>query len=249
MVLPPTDQGRAIAVDERARPGMLLPLLIGFAFGYIGSIPVAGPISVLVLNLGLAHDPRHALYLAVGGALAEGLYALLAFWGLSAMLARYPMVLPGSRAAGAAILLALGLVMLLRKVRGSAPAGATAGADPQGRTPATSNPRTPNGNKRSFALGFLITAINPTLLVTWTAAVTGLNATGLLAMDRSEALPFAAAACIGIVAWFLTLLWLVAKWRSRLSLESMGRFIKGMGAALVGLGAWMAVRALQKLIR
>ena len=217
---------------------MLLPLLIGFAFGYIGSIPVAGPISVLVLNLGLAHDPRHALYLAVGGALAEGLYALLAFWGLSAMLARYPMVLPGSRAAGAAILLALGLVMLLRKVRGSAPAGS-----------ATSTPRTANGNKRSFALGFLITAINPTLLVTWTAAVTGLNATGLLAMDRSEALPFAAAACIGIVAWFLTLLWLVAKWRSRLSLESMGRFIKGMGAALVGLGAWMAVRALQKLIR
>jgi threonine/homoserine/homoserine lactone efflux protein len=223
--------------------GTLLPLLIGFAFGYIGSMPVAGPISVLVLHLGLAHDPRHALYVAVGGALAEGLYALLAFWGLSTMLARYPMVLPGSRAAGAAILMALGLVMLLRKVRGSAPAGSA----PAGS--ATSTPRTANGNKRSFALGFLITAINPTLLVTWTAAVTGLNATGLLAMDRSEALPFAVAACIGIVAWFLTLLWLVAKWRSRLSLESMGRVMKGMGATLVGLGAWMAIRALHKLLR
>ena len=88
---------------------MLPALLIGFAFGYVGSMPVAGPISVLVLHLGLAHDPRHALYVAVGGALAESLYALLAFWGLSAVLAQYPMVLPASRAAGAVLLLALGL--------------------------------------------------------------------------------------------------------------------------------------------
>ena len=47
---------------------MLLPLLIGFAFGFLGSMPVAGPISLLVLHLGLAHDSRRAMYVAVGGA-------------------------------------------------------------------------------------------------------------------------------------------------------------------------------------
>ena len=212
---------------------MLLPLLVGFAFGYVGSMPVAGPISVLVLHLGLAHDSRHALYVAVGGALAEGLYALLAFWGLSTALARYPVILPASRAVGAVLLLALGLVMLLTRMRGA--------------TPQTQQPR--RGNKRSFALGFLVTAVNPTLIVTWTAAVAALNATGLLAMDQAEALPFAAAVCCGIVAWFLTLLWLVRKWQNRLSVESLGRFKRAMGAILVAAGGLMALRALFSAFR
>jgi threonine/homoserine/homoserine lactone efflux protein len=207
---------------------MLLTVLVGFAFGYLGSMPVAGPISILVLHLGLAHDPRHALHVAVGGAAAEGLYALVAFWGLSTALAAYPVILPASRLVGAGLLLALGLIMVLRRVRGAAP------ADPA---------RPARGRKRSLTLGFLITALNPTLIVTWSAAVAALHATGLVAMDRRAALPFAGSVATGIIAWFLTLLWLVAKWRSRMSLEAMGRFMKLMGAALVVAGGWMALRA------
>ena len=207
---------------------MLLPLLVGFAFGYIGSMPVAGPISVLVLHLGLARESRLAVAVAVGGAVAESLYALLAFWGLSAVLERHPVVLPASRAVGSVLLLALGLVMLLSRVRGA--------------TPQTETAR--RGRKRSFALGFLITAVNPTLIVTWTAAVGALHATGLLAMGRGQALPFAAAACAGIVAWFLTLLWLVRRWRERVSLQALARFKHLMGGALVVAGGWMGLRAL-----
>jgi threonine/homoserine/homoserine lactone efflux protein len=206
---------------------MLLPLLIGFAFGFLGSMPVAGPISLLVLHLGLAHDSRRAMYVAVGGALAEGLYALMAFWGLSAVLTRYPMVLPASRMLGSGLLMALGLVMLLTPAREAAPQAQSRG----------------KGRKRSFTLGFLVTAVNPTLIVTWTAAVAGLHATGLLAMDRAQALPFAAAACCGIIAWFLTLLALVRRWQDRVSVQALGRFKRSMGAVLVAVGGWMALRA------
>jgi threonine/homoserine/homoserine lactone efflux protein len=211
----------------------MLVLLIGFAFGYLGSMPVAGPISVLVLHLGLAHDPLRALYVAVGGAVAESLYALLAFWGLSEVLTRYPMVLPASRMAGSGLLLALGLVMLLVRTRGATPKN-----QPRHR-----------GRKRSFALGFLITAVNPTLIVTWTAAVAALHGTGLLAMNRSQALPFAAAACCGIVAWFLTLLGLVRRWRERASVQTLARFRRGMGAVLVAAGGWMGLRSVLEAFR
>ena len=132
--------------------------------------------------------------MAVGGAVAESLYALLAFWGLSTVLASHPLVLPASRLVGSVLLLAIGLVMLL--------------ARPKGATPQTQPPR--RGAKRSLALGFLITAVNPTLIITWTAAVAAVHATGLLAMRRDQALPFAAAVCAGIIAWFATLLWMVA---------------------------------------
>jgi threonine/homoserine/homoserine lactone efflux protein len=213
---------------------MLLTILVGFAFGFLGSMPVAGPISVLVLHLGLAHDPRHAMHVAVGGAVAEALYALVAFWGLSTVLAAYPVILPVSRLVGAVLLLALGLAMVLRRVRGATP------AEPV---------RPARGRKRSLALGFLVTALNPTLIVTWSAAVAALHATGLVDMDRQAALPFAGSVAAGIIAWFVTLLWLVAKWRNRMSLEAMARFMKLMGAALVAVGAWMAARAWPALWR
>ena len=213
---------------------MLLILLIGFGFGYLGSMPVAGPISVLVLHLGLAHDPRHALMVAVGGALAESLYALVAFWGLSTALASYPVILPVSRLVGAVLLLVLGLAMVLRRVQGG---------DPGAR------PGPVRGRKRSFVLGFLVTALNPTLIVTWSAAVTALHATGLVAMDRAEALPFAGAVAAGIIAWFLTLLRLVGRWRNHLSLETLGRLMKVMGAILVVVGVGMAARILPGLWR
>jgi len=206
---------------------VLAALALGFAFGFIGSVPVAGPISVLVLHLGLLHDPRHALYVALGGALAEGLYALLAFWGLSELLTHFPVVLPAARWVGAGLILALGLVLLLTRTGTAAP---------------REGPR--RGSKRSFALGFLVTAVNPTLLVTWTAALTALHATGLLAMSHAQALPFAAAAGAGIVAWFSTLLWLVGKWRSRVSEAALGRFKRGTGAVLLAAGVGMALRLL-----
>lgn len=208
---------------------MLLALLVGFAFGFIGSMPVAGPIAVLVLHLGLEHDPRHGLYVAIGGAFAESFYALLAFWGLSTVLDHYPLVLPASRTLGSFILLALGAVLVFRKA-----------SAPQTDAP----PKKRRGTKRSFFAGLLITALNPTLIVTWTAAVAALNSTGLLTMSRAEAVPFAAGACCGIVAWFSTLLWLVAKFRSRWSATPQSRLMKVMGAILVMVGGWMAVRAL-----
>ena len=213
---------------------MFLALLIGFAFGFFGSMPVAGPIAVLVLHLGLEHDPRHGLYVAIGGALAESLYALLAFWGLSAMLEHYPLVLPASKAVGAFILLGIGTLLMFRKASVALPE-----APPQKRS----------GTKRSFFAGLLITALNPTFIITWTAAVAALHATGLLAMTRDQAVPFALGVSGGIVAWFTLLLWLVSRFRGNLSAAFLSRFMKVMGAILVVVGAWMAVRALKYALR
>jgi threonine/homoserine/homoserine lactone efflux protein len=211
---------------------MVLTLLIGFAFGYFGSMPVAGPIAVLVLRLGLDHHPRQAMAIAAGGAVAESGYALLAFWGLATALDRYPMLLPASRAVGAVILLGLGLALLLRQPRDPAAAPAA-----QGRI------------KRSIFFGFLITALNPTLIITWTAAVTALHGTGLLRLSQGQAVPFALAVSLGIVAWFATLLALVARFHDLWTPAGLNRFMRAMGGLLLAIGAWMATRALANLFR
>src|SRR5689334_10935761 len=138
---------------------MLKALLIGFAFGFVGSMPVAGPVSLLVFGRGLQDRQRTARYLAAGSALAESVYAYLAFWGFGALLASYTWIEPLSRGLAAVILTALGLHFVVRRST----------EEPEG--PASSPPQR-TGMKRNFMLGVTITALNPTLMATWGAAVT-----------------------------------------------------------------------------
>ncbi len=206
---------------------MLIAALTGFIFGFVGSMPVAGPIAILVLGRGLSDRVRSGRYLALGAALAESVYAYLAFWGFSALLVRYTWVVPASRAAAAVLLSALGL-HLARKPRN------TSGAVP---------PPDPNvGNKRSFLLGFTITALNPTLIATWTAAVTLLFSLDIVHFDKGSALPFSIGASTGIASWFSTLLFLLARFRNHVSAGRLSTVLRSMGVLLVLLGVSFALR-------
>src|SRR5690606_5142629 len=135
---------------------MLLAAAIGSLFGFVGSVPVAGPIAILVLARGLGGRLRRGLCISMSPAVAEGIYAFLAFWGFGTLLAEYPWITPVSRGAGAVILLTLG-VIFVRPARPSVETVPGKASDPPRLTPT-----------RSAALGFSITAMNPTLIATWT---------------------------------------------------------------------------------
>lgn len=50
---------------------LLLPLVAGYCFGFLGSVPIAGPTSAMVLKLGIQGKYQSALTIAVGGAISE----------------------------------------------------------------------------------------------------------------------------------------------------------------------------------
>ena len=68
--------------------------LIAALFGFAGSMPLAGPVAVLVVSRGALKEYTAAFRIGLGAAVAEGVYAFLAFWGFATFLARYPAVLP-----------------------------------------------------------------------------------------------------------------------------------------------------------
>jgi len=202
---------------------MLIAALIGFAFGFIGSVPVGGPIAVLVFTRGIEGRFRSGVAIAAGAALAEGIYAFLAFWGFSTFLARYEIVVPISRAAAALILAVLGVLFVGKRQR------------PEGTAPP------PENHGASVVLGFTITALNPTLIATWTAAVTTLFSTGLVSFAPRLAWPFASAAIVGICAWFGLLLALLRLARRKFCQATLDRVIRAMGVLLLALSVWFAV--------
>ena len=213
--------------------GLILALLVGFLLGFVGSMPIAGPIAVVVVSKGLESKPRSALYIAAGAAVAESAYAFMAFWGLASVLGHFPVLLPASRLFGSGLLIALGLYFLFRKRKDPAPLH-----------------RAPDrGGYKDVLFGLSVTAANLTLIVTWTAAVSAVNSTGFLHARAVDAFPFAGGVAVGIFGWFALLLWLLSRFRSKVNPSTIDRVIRAMGAFLAALGVAFALRVIVGWLR
>jgi len=207
---------------------MLWLALAGLLFGFMGSIPVAGPVAILVVTRSLNGQARSGILVGVGSALSEATYAFLAYLGFSVFLADLPLIVPISRAVATLILLVLG-VLLLRY-----------------RPPeALAAPRTRLAG--SLALGFTISALNPTLIVTWTAALGMVASMDLVEFERQGSLAFALGVALGIASGYLLVGLLVDHFRERFSTRTILRIHRFMGLFVLGLAALFAVAFLRGL--
>jgi threonine/homoserine/homoserine lactone efflux protein len=199
---------------------VLFTATIGFLFGFIGSIPVAGPVAALIFARSIDGRFRSGVYIGIGCASAEMVYACLAYWGFSAFLAEVPWIVPVSRAGAAILLVALGILFLTKK----------------GGPPAPEDARKDHG-LGSFLVGFSLTALNPTLIATWTAAATTLFSSGLVRFEPALAVPFGLGAGVGIVSWFALLVGVIRRYKDRFRYSVLLGVLRVMGVFLLALAA------------
>ena len=209
---------------------MLTAWLAGIVMGFAGSVPVAGPINMLVFSYGLQGRLRPATLIALGGALPEGLWAGLAFWGFTALLERYAWIEPSSEMAATVVLVGVGLFLLIRP--------------PTGRKKSDAERDDVTGTISALGLGFSLTALNPALLLNWGAAVTMVVSLGILSPDAALAIPFAIGVVMGILLWFAVILQLLARHHRRISPDGRAWILRGMGLLLLAFAAVTASRLL-----
>ena len=220
---------------------MLLAALVGFIAAFIASMPIAGPVAAMVVKHALHGEARSAIFLACGAGLAEAAYAWLALWGFSTFLSEYPWIVPVSKIVAGVILIVLGIVFS----RYVAKDEALPDANSKAKLIAKERADRPWS---SFGVGFGVTALNPTLLATWSAAATTLFSANVFKVEASMAWPFALGVCLGAIAWFTVLTGLLHRFRRKFNRAAMQRIIRIMGWGLVGLGvfflatfvAWLA---------
>jgi threonine/homoserine/homoserine lactone efflux protein len=196
--------------------------LIALAFGYIGSMPLAGPIAIMVVSRAARRHFGEALSVGVGAAIAEAIYAGIAFWGYTELLARHPLVLPVSHGVTAVVLVALGARFAFWKP--------TEKKDHREHKAGT------------VLVGFTVSAMNPTLLVTWGAAVAFLYSKGLTGMPDIVAVPFGACAGLGVAGWVATLVAILRKYEGKVPRKVLMWTVRALGMALIGLGIWSGVQ-------
>lgn len=204
---------------------LLLTFVLGALAGWVASMPVTGPISGLVFSRGLQGRYRAGTFIGLGGGLVEALYALLAFLGFGALLAQYPIALPLSKAAGAVVLLVVGLTLLKRR------------AVP----PRAPLPTRPDSAWSSFALGAGVSGMNPTLLLTWSGFIATVHGTNIVDLSAPQlAVPLAAGCALGTTAWFAVLMLTFRLHQRRFRHETLNAFLRVTGISMLGLSAWFA---------
>jgi len=201
--------------------GLLAICAVALAFGYVGSMPLAGPVAVMVVSRAARKRFGEALRVGLGAAVAEGVYAGIAFFGYTSLLAQRAMVVPISRGATAVVLGALGVHFVFWRRQEA---------------------RDVRENKVGTALlGFSISAANPTLFLTWGTAVALLYSKGLDRPPAAYAIPFGLAVASGVAGWFFSFVALLRRHRERLPEAAFTWTVRGMGVLLVVLGAWSGV--------
>jgi threonine/homoserine/homoserine lactone efflux protein len=195
---------------------------VGFGFAIAAAV---GPISLLTIRRTIAHGQAYGLASGAGVALADATYAGIAAFGLTALTA----LLVGGRAilgvVGGAFLVLLGI-----RTMASRP-GATAAAE------TTERPGLP----AAFASIFGLTLTNPMTILSFAGVFA---AAGLSGHGGAEAGLLTLGVFLGSLLWWVVLTAVVARLRSRVTLEALTWINRLSGALLLAFGVAAIVTSL-----
>lgn len=206
--------------------------LIGLLIGFIGSMPLAGPIALLIFRKGSRGEYREGVALALGATLPEAMYCGLAVLGFDYIFVRHPMVEPIARLAAAVIMVVLGLMFVFTRQK-------------QQQT-LHELPR-PSRKAAPFLTGFSIALLNPVLLVTWSGvAAVVYTVHGTFTMTDKILFPISVG--IGIFLWFVVMLLLMRWMHGRFSPTALDPVVKVFGILMTLLGLWMLYGAVEMVM-
>jgi threonine/homoserine/homoserine lactone efflux protein len=203
----------------------VLAFAVGLAMAFFGSMPPVGPIAVLLLERGVSGRDAEGRGIAYGAAIAETIYCALSMAGVSELMRRYAIVETGARLVGIVVLVALGLHFARFRMKPkNAPVVAT--------------------SKHPFTLGFTISAANPVLIITWSGSIAAFLAFTHASFGVGARCLFVVGVLIGMLAWFRLFLWMLARWRERITLRAAQWTIRAAGVAMIALALFGLVRVL-----
>lgn len=206
---------------------MIAAALGGTILGFIGSMPISGPISLLVLHRGMLARYREGWAIGLGGAIPEGIYCALAILGVSVIREHFIAFDFLAKGLGMVWLFAIGLYFVLNRQQHLETGLVSKPSGPQWAGP--------------FTLGLSISTFNPIFFFTWSATAAMLYSIANLTFNVPEGIVFATSVVVGSAVWFAVLLALLRRFRERFPLWMLHRVIRGIGVALVtGAILWAA---------
>jgi threonine/homoserine/homoserine lactone efflux protein len=204
-------------------------VLMGIAAGAITGIPI-GPVNVAVIDAAYRHTFRRAIGVAMGGAVADGLYSAVGQVWVSPLLEMYPGVTPALYAVSGLILLVYGFV--------------TARSQPMPVTPTAveHEPAVDPGRETwsGFTSGLLLIVLNPAAVLMWVVLMSRFIPTP----TTLEAIAFTIGVVAGSFGWFALVAHLTHRGKSVLG-EKATWIPRVIGIGLMAYAVYLLARAVK----
>lgn len=203
--------------------------LCAVAIGVLSAILPLGPVAVLVLRRALCGDHGGALRIGFGRAPVETFYCSLATFGVVALLDRFPGARVGVETTGVLVFAAIGVWLMFQR--------------PQLETP-EEDPDDPDdpiaARRRRWGdwSGFIISLLNPSLLLSWSAIVAIAVSMAEFEPTLADKIAFPVALGLGIVLGYLILVGLLRRFGALLEARVIRRVLVVMGVVFVGVAIW-----------
>ena len=130
--------------------------IVGFIAGFIFSMPVAGPISIMITSNALKGNFRYCKQLTIGASIADFVYVFIAVFGLTKLYSSYKPVIPYLLAAGSIFILFISYKIYKTRID-------LEHLDEKIHIPEKIKKTTTGG----FYTGLLVNLLNPTLFFGW----------------------------------------------------------------------------------
>jgi threonine/homoserine/homoserine lactone efflux protein len=129
--------------------------LVGLLAGFILSMPIAGPISILITSNALKGKMRYCTLATIGASFADFIYVFIAVFGLTKLYTIYKPVIPYVLVVGAVFLIYLGIKIIKTKI------------DLEHIEEKSHINEKIKNQRGGFITGFLLNFLNPTLFIGW----------------------------------------------------------------------------------
>jgi len=129
--------------------------IVGLMAGFIFSMPIAGPISILVTSNAFEGRLRYCNLVTIGASIADFVYVFIAIFGLTKFYSLYKPAIPYILVAGAIFLLYIGYKTIKTKI------------DLEHLEDKQLTEKIKKKEKGAFYTGFMINFLNPTLFIGW----------------------------------------------------------------------------------
>lgn len=133
---------------------LLTVAILGLIAGFVFSIPVAGPISILLISKALKGSLRYCIRLSLGAAIVEFLYVFIAIYGITQLYETYKSFIPYLILGGSAFLLYIGIKVIRTKLDLQA-------------IKKKELPKDISFDKGGLRTGLIINFTNPSLFIGW----------------------------------------------------------------------------------
>lgn len=129
--------------------------IVGLLAGFIFSMPIAGPISILVTSNAFEGRLRYCNLVTIGASIADFVYVFIAIFGLTKFYSFYKPAIPYILVAGSLFLLYIGYKTIKTKI------------DLEHLEDKQLTEKIKKKEKGAFYTGFMINFLNPTLFIGW----------------------------------------------------------------------------------